>query len=269
MNSPVKIQSIDIYPMKSLEPHSLQNANILSCGALQGDRCWAMVDEQGKYINGKRTPLIHSISSRFDASFNTIEIAFRDGKVESSNEPRWQQFELPAEKENLEQILSKHFGYPVFIQQDTKQGFPDDLDAPGPTLIGSASLEIMTQWFPGLTVPQLKKRFRANIVLETAEPFWEDRLFGPPESPRRFRVGDVELLGVNPCQRCVVPSRDSVTGEVWGGFQKEFARLRKESLPDGTAKEHFNHYYRFAVNTRISPDNKGASISCGDVVELL
>ncbi len=269
MNSPVKIQSIDIYPMKSLDPHSLQSASILSCGALQGDRRWSMVDEQGKFINGKRTPLIHGISSRFDTNFNTVEIALRDGNVEPSDEFYRQQFELPAEKEKLEQILSKHFGYPVFIQQDTKQGFPDDLDAPGPTLIGSASLEIMTQWFPGLTVPQLKRRFRANIILETVEPFWEDCLFGPPQSPRRFRVGEVELLGINPCQRCVVPSRDPVTGEVWAQFQKEFARLREESLPQTTDREHFNHYYRFAVNTRISPNNKGTSISCGDIVEIL
>jgi len=260
-NSPVIIQSIDIYPLKSFHAHSLQNANILSCGALQGDRCWSLVGEDGKYINGKKTPSLHGIRTHFNAELNRIEIAIQDDN--------WQQFELPAESAKLEQLLSKHLEIPVSLQENKQQGFPDDFDSPGPTLIGSASLEIMTQWFAGLTVPELKKRFRANIVLETTEPFWEDRLFGPPESPRRFRVGDIELLGVNPCQRCVVPSRDSATGEVWAGFQKEFARLREESLPETAAREHFNHYYRFAVNTRISLENKGTSIGCGDVVELL
>lgn len=261
MNSQAKIQSIDIYPMKSLDSHSVQRAKILPCGALEGDRRWAMVDENGKYINGKNSSLLHTMKARFNNEVDKVEISIHNGD--------WHSIELPAEIATLERLLSKHMGRPVSVQENRELGFPDDVESPGPTLIGSASLELMTQWFPGLSVPELKRRFRANIVLETGEPFWEDRLFAAPGSARRFRVGDVELLGINPCQRCVVPSRDSLTGEVWPGFQKEFARLRGQSLPETADRRHFNHYYRFAVNTRISSENRGTSISCGDVIELL
>ncbi len=261
MSRQIKIQSIDIYPVKSLDPHSVQQAKVLPCGALEGDRRWAIVGEDGKYINGKNSSLLHTIRARFSDEFGKVELSIRDGA--------WRQFELPGEASRLAQLLSEHLGVALTVQENSQQGFPDDTESPGPTLIGSASLELMTQWFPGLTVSELKRRFRANIVLETSEPFWEDRLFATPGSTQRFRTGDVELLGVNPCQRCVVPSRDPFTGETWPGFQKEFARLREESLPETTSREHFNHYYRFAVNTRISPENRGSSISCGDVVELL
>ncbi len=259
-NNQVTVRSIDIFPLKSFSAHSVQSANVLPCGALEQDRRWALFNEQGGYINGKKTPLLHGIQTRFNSDFTRIEVTMSNQSCS---------FELPDQIEMLEQLLMNHLGYSVSIRENRQQGFPDDLDSPGPTLIGSASLELMTRWFPGLTVSELKKRFRANILLETSEPFWEDRLFGPPGSPRRFRIGDVELLGVNPCQRCVVPSRDPLTGESWPDFQKEFARLREQSLPESTAKEHFNHYYRFAVNTRISPENKGKAIRCGDVLELL
>ena len=47
----------------------------------------------------------------------------------------------------------------------------------------------------------------ANLEFATAEPFWEDRLYGLAGSVVPFQIGTARLAGTNPCQRCVVPTR--------------------------------------------------------------
>ena len=109
-----------------------------------------------------------------------------------------------------------------------------------------------------------RMRFRANLEFAGVPAFWEDQLCG-----RCFRVGDVELEGVNPCQRCIVPSRDALTGEVTDGFQKHFIHQRKSTLPAWAPRQMFNHFYRLTVNTRIQPDQAGKWLHVGDEVTLI
>jgi len=62
----------------------------------------------------------------------------------------------------------------------------------------------------------------------------------------------VEFLGVNPCARCVVPTRNPETGAVYPNFQKIFSQKRQELLPSWAERSQFNHFYRLTVNTKIS-----------------
>jgi len=100
-------------------------------------------------------------------------------------------------------------------------------------------------------------------------PFWEDRLYGVKGSRVRFRIGDCLLDGNNPCQRCVVPPRDPLTGEGYPNFSKIFAEKRAQTLPDWAEKSRFNHYYRLAINTLVPQDQAGKAIQIGDVVEVV
>jgi len=84
----------------------------------------------------------------------------------------------------------------------------------------------------------------------------------------QFRIGDVTVLGVNPCQRCPVPSRDTSTGLADPDFQRRFAAKREATLPPWVVKTRFNHYYRLAVNTRIPPSEAGKVLRPGDIVSL-
>jgi len=118
-----------------------------------------------------------------------------------------------------------------------------------------------------LTMEEARRRFRANLEVGGTEPFWEDRLYDEPGSVVRFRVGDVIFEGTNPCRRCVVPSRSSTTGEVTPGFAKTFADHRRATLPAWANATRFDHFYRFAVNTRLA--NDGGVIRVGDKVEIL
>ena len=113
----------------------------------------------------------------------------------------------------------------------------------------------------------MRLRFRANLEVDGVEPFWEDRLFRTDSTPQPFRIGRVMFEGINPCQRCVVPSRDPSTGDVWPEFTRRFATLREQHLPEWAARERFNHFYRLTTNTRGAGESGGV-IRVGDLIEL-
>jgi uncharacterized protein YcbX len=123
-------------------------------------------------------------------------------------------------------------------------------------------------WFNFESDAETSARFRANIEVDGGEPFWEDRLFGREGTHVEFRIGDVTMHGVNPCQRCVVPSRDPKTGVVTEGFQKIFAERRAATLPAWSEPSRFNHHYRLSANTRIPATEAGKILRVGDPVLL-
>ena len=156
--------------------------------------------------------------------------------------------------------MSERLGEPVEWQQNISAGFPDDTDSPGPTFVSTASLQRVGTWFD-FPLDEARRRFRANVEWNGVEAFWEDRLYGA-----NFQVGDTQVFAVNPCQRCVVPSRNSLTGVQEAGFQKRFAELRQAELPGFAKTAQFNHHYRLTVNTRIDPQHVGKIIRLGDPV---
>ncbi|HTV75357.1 MAG TPA: hypothetical protein VMD57_00045, partial [Candidatus Baltobacteraceae bacterium] len=158
--------------------------------------------------------------------------------------------------------------FSVTLRREEQKGFPDDRAAFGPTITSEASLLEIQKWFPELTLESLRRRFRANLELADGEPFCEDRLFGAPDELKPFQIGEVNFLGHNPCQRCVVPTRDPDSGQAVTDFQKKFMELRKKFLPEWANAQRFNHYYRFAVNTSIPPGETGKSLRVGDAVML-
>jgi hypothetical protein len=82
-------------------------------------------------------------------------------------------------------------------------------------------------------------------------------------------VGDVDFFGVNPCQRCIVPTRDSYSGEAYPSFQKIFATQRQATLPNWVASLPFNHFYRLSVNTQLPISSAGKILQIGDKVDIL
>jgi uncharacterized protein YcbX len=126
----------------------------------------------------------------------------------------------------------------------------------------------VSSWFPDLDREQAGRRFRANIEIADVPPFWEDCLFSATGEPVRFSIGAVTLDGINPCQRCVVPSRHPNTGQIVHGFQKIFSDNRKRTLPRWTAAARFDHFYRLSINSRIAPSQTGKCIRVGDEIKV-
>lgn len=252
---------IHLYPFKSLDPVRVSEARLLPAGALEHDRRFALVDERGTFINGKRTNLVHSLRTHFDPASGEFRVRVADSSAEHA-------FHVDRQRDELAAWFSQYFEMPASILENTDGGFPDDLELPGPTVISTDTLATVATWFEGVNVDGARDRFRANLELATGEAFWEDRLLAPGLAAVRFRIGEAELLGMNPCARCIVPTRDAATGTPIHGFAKEFARLRRENLPAWAPAERFGHFYRLAVNTKPAA-SRPVVIREGDEVEML
>ncbi len=256
------LSGISIYPVKSLEPVSVRQCRVLRSGALEGDRAFGLFDAEDKFVNGKRNALIHRLRSSYDPLTNVLRLARAGHEMFAA-------FHVEQQRPALETWLSEFFSIPVRFKHNGEVGFPDDLDCPGPTIIGAATLGEVASWFPPLDTMQMRIRFRANLEISGSEPFWEERLYCTKGSLVRFRIGDVLMDGNNPCQRCVVPPRDPFTGENNPQFAKIFAQRREQTLPAWAEKSRFNHFYRLAINTKVPPSEGGKTLYVGDEVEIL
>ena len=253
---------IHLFPVKSMEPVTVEQARVLKSGALEDDRLLAFFDAEGRFVNGKRCPAIHKLRAAFDPEMRTLRLAVHHADREAI-------FHIDREREAVQQWLSEYFGFAVFLKENQAGGWPDDTDSPGPTLISAATLREVAGWFAGLSVEQVRVRFRTNLEIECPEPFWEDRLYGPVGVPMQFRIGDVLVDGINPCQRCVVPPRDPATGQTYPDFANTFRKRREQTLPPWAERSRFNHFYRLAINTRIPSGQTGKVIRVGDEVTVL
>lgn len=261
-----RVASITVYPIKSLPGISVDAARVLPSGALEFDRRWALVDDDRSFVNAKRTAAIHGLDARFDLAVRQVSLSCGAGQ-------EWHSFDLDAGGAgDLEAFLGNALRCSVRLVENAERGLPDDNDSPGPTIVSRASFQAVASWFPGMSVDEARRRFRANIEIagehEAIEPFWEDRLCAPAGRTIPFRIGEVALEGTNPCQRCVVPSRDPSSGAVIEGFARRFSQQRERTIPAWAPRDRFDHFYRLAVNTRLAAGCTGGTIRVGDGVVL-
>ncbi len=256
------LSHISIYPVKSLDRVVLDHCSVLAGGALKGDREFAILDQQGKFVNGKRHAKIHQLRSRFDCDQRALTLWLQDSQESAT-------FQIDTEDDALTAWLTQYFGMPAQLSQNTTTGFPDDLNASGPTVISTATIEAIASWFPTISVEDMRLRLRCNLEISGVPAFWEDQLFTEAGRCVQFRVGDVIVAGINPCQRCIVPTRNPLTGASTPHFQKTFMARRQASLPSWADLSRFNHFYRLSVNTRIPLSEAGKQLRLGDRVEIL
>ena len=195
-------------------------------------------------------------------------------------------FPFPGSAEDAAEWFSVYFEQQILVRH-APEGFPDDNIANGPTIISTASLQAVCDWFPGVTLENARQRFRTTLEIDNAvdagsqvaakaaganghlPAFWEDQLYGEDErSVVRFRIGEVNFEGSNPCARCPVPARDPQTAADLLGFQKRFSDMRRETLPPWAPAARFDHFYRLAVNTRVASTETGKLLRVGDLVIL-
>ena len=258
MSSAMHLGRILIFPIKSLDGLEVDAARITAGGILENDRVYAIFDEKGAVVNGKRTPHIHQLRCAFEPGLKEVRLWENAAPA---------QFCLD-EPGPINRWLSDFFGFAVELKHESKAGFPDDRTAFGPTIVSEASLRAVNQWYPEVSIESIRRRFRTNLEIEGGEAFCEDRLYGAPEELKPFRIGEVQFRGHNPCQRCVVPTRDAESGEAIAGFTKRFMDMRRQELPEWANTQRFNHYYRFAVNTSITESEAGKWLRIGDPVVL-
>jgi len=291
VSSPPRLANIRLHPIKSLDPLDVVRAGIGPHGGLELDRVWALYTLDGQWVRGKRTAAIHRIRAAFAPDISSVTLSVPD---DSRGIPA-RTFAFPADTALASEWFSVFFQQQIMVRY-AREGFPDDALASGPTIISTGTLQAICEWFPGLTLGEARRRFRTTLEIGAdhfaAAPdglpaFWEDCLFAENERHVvRFRIGQVAFEGSNPCQRCVVPSRDSLTGlthlgttpgpacdaaageESLASFQKRFSELRRAHLPPWAPAARFEHFYRLAVNTRVASTESGKLLRLGDRLML-
>ena len=247
---------IRIFPIKSLDPLELDEVRISSAGHLSGDRDYALFDSTGRVLNAKRLgSSIISIRADYSERGRVVRLGSGSSRAE---------LDLDQGRSEIEAWFARSLGQAVSMRRNLHGGFPDDELASGPTVLGSASIQTVAGWF-GMPVEEVRRRFRANLEIAGLDSFEEDLLFGPPGNPRRFRIGDVEFLGTNPCKRCAVPTLDSVDGSVTGPLNaRRFSTLRERNRLTESEIGRYGSYYRLAVNTRLCRGQAGKILCVGD-----
>ena len=266
-----KLAHIRLHPIKSLDPVHVTEARISPSGGLMNDRAWALYSVDGKWVNGKRTPLVHTIRASYAPGVRSVTLSVPADRRKIP--PRT--FAFPEGHEEAAEWFSVFFEQQIIVRF-APEGFPDDTIANGPTIVSTASLQAVSAWFgpapqgfAGLTVDDLRLRFRTTLEIDGVPAFWEDRLYGENErSVVRFTIGEVHFEGSNPCARCPVPPRDPHTGVSIDGFQKRFTQLREATLPPWSPRTRFDHFYRFATNTRVASSESGRLLRLGDPLIL-
>ena len=259
-----RLANIRLHPIKSLDPVQVKEAHIGPGGGLEFDRVWALYSADGQWVNGKRTAAVHLIRAIFapDISSVTLSVPGDSRKIPTKS------FVFPGDTAAASQWFSAFFEQPITVRY-SPEGFPDDNIANGPTIVSTATLQAVSELFDGMDVDETRQRFRTTLEIDDVPAFWEDHLFGEEErSAVRFRIGEVNFEGSNPCARCPVPPRNPRTGEIITGFQKRLSDFRRANLPTWTPESRFDHYCRLATNTRVAATEFGSVLRVGDALNI-
>jgi uncharacterized protein YcbX len=285
------LDRITIFPVKSLDGLDVEEARVLESGGLEHDRRWRLVDMDGRVLNAKRSPLFHAIRAEFDLDERLVTLGVDPAAIAAAAFPAadmarlrhlgHESFHLVPGQGGPCEWLSEALGVGVLLQERVEGGFPDDRDAPGPTLISTATLVEVGRWF-GFDLAEARRRFRANLELGDCDAFWEDTLASPgrpglqpslldlppdlpvdpyadlpPPEPWEFSIGEARFIATNVCRRCVVPTRASRTGAVTAHFRDAFEARRGRELRVDVDTSGWGSLYRLGVNTSPRAGSRG------------
>lgn len=184
MTGTATVRSLHRYPVKSLLGETVAALDLDTRG-VTGDRTWSVRTAAGKIGSGKNT-------RRFAAVIGLLELRARtDGDTVLVETPGGTSYDVaePA----AAAAISHRVGQPVTLAREGDVSHFDD----GPvSLIGTGSIDALAR---AVGEPVDPARFRANIVLDTPQPYVEDEWMG-----RDVRVGTAVLHVTMRSPRCVM-----------------------------------------------------------------
>lgn len=174
-----RVIEIRRYPVKSMGGESLESVEVDARG-LVGDRAYAVTDGDGRFASGKNTRRM----VRRDGVFAYAARTGPDGVVVSGASGSW------VLGPGLDAELSGALEAPVRV---LPEGGTPHFDDGAVSLVGTATLEWCRR---ELGADATARRLRANLLVETAEPFEEEAWAGP------VRIGGAVLTPVMRIERC-------------------------------------------------------------------
>ena len=229
--------------------------------SLAGDRQFAMADENGRFVNGKRTGEVYMLQTTYDPELTSVTFASEDQS---------ETFDLRQGNPQLDDFISDFFGLKLRLIENKEGQLQDDPVISSISVIGQSSLQTIMDDLQLPSLEDTRLRFRSNIELSGVEAFWEDQLYDQRDVGVRFRIGDVELVGVSPRARCSVPPKDPTSGQLDKTFMKAMMESRAKHLPENSTLDQFGgNLYYLAVDSYLSPAEIGKTIRLQDEVEIL
>jgi len=253
-----RIAGLRVYPVKGLDGVDVDAATVLSGGTLADDRRYALFDDDGDVVNGKRIARVHELETDFDRESSDLSVWTPDGE-----EAR---FDLDDEPERAAAWLSEFFDRDLTLACDDDLGYVDRRSM-GPSVVSTATLREVASWFDDLTVEGARRRLRANVEVAGVPAFWEDRFVG--DDAPAFEVGGVRFEGVTPCGRCVVPERDPDTGDPTPDFRETFVQRRRDTFPEWADEDVFDHFYTLMLIASVPESDRGRALEVGDSVTVV
>ncbi|MEM8674186.1 MAG: MOSC N-terminal beta barrel domain-containing protein [Cyanobacteria bacterium P01_G01_bin.67] len=276
------VSELCVYPLKSAQGITLRQAQVTTKGFLW-DRELMLVSGSGKFITQRQFPQLAQVQiaideqnitlrsvnnlippltfvSRLNDSLTEVEI-WRDHILavdQGDLVAQWfhQLLNLPSDKvcrlvrQSPEHIRLLAKKYPN--DEDRPLGFADNSPV---MLTASASLAELNQRIVEIHQQQSQaipmNRFRANVVIDTTEPFIED-------SWSLIQIGEVQFKMLRPCSRCIITTVDQQQGEK--------NKLKEPLNTLGTFRQLSERGVMFGVN--MIPQNEG-TISTGDRLQVL
>ncbi|MGO4342866.1 MOSC domain-containing protein [Pedococcus sp. 2YAF34] len=178
------VVALQCFPVKSMGGVAAPGLDVAAHGVV-GDRDWAVYDAAGKLASGKHTRRFR----RMDPVFALV--ARREGGDVVVTRPDGT--ELVAGHPATDEVLSAHFGEPVRLGRDDGVRHQD---AAAVSLVGTATLAELGRYEGDGRVLD-PRHLRANLVVETDEPYAEDTWVG-----HEVTVGGVRLRVTGRTQRC-------------------------------------------------------------------
>lgn len=215
----VRVESLSLYPVKSLRGHQVARAEVAPWG-MQGDRRWGVVDASGEPVTARQVHALLGIRAEHRPADGGLRLT-APGLGTLEVDPPYTGHLVAVGFSRLSQARSCATGVDAWLseaagerlrlvwQDDPRArtvsarhgGRPGDVlslaDA-GPILLTSNASLVKLQDWVGADGPEISMtRFRPNVVVDGTEPFAEDLW-------EEISIGEVVLRRSSLCDRCVM-----------------------------------------------------------------
>ncbi len=226
----MRVVSLHIYPVKGVRAFDVERVQLATRG-LDGDRRWLVVDPAGTFATQRSHPRLAAIAAtptlaglRLSApDMADLVLEVPDGRERLAVTIWKHGVDAALADARAGEWLSRFFGEALrLVYMDDRAerlqigpwsevAIPVSFADGYPVLVTTASsLTRLNQEIErGGGAAVTMRRFRPNIVLDAAAPWAEDFW-------KTLRIGKTEIDLVKPCDRCVVTTKDQLTGETTG-----------------------------------------------------
>ena len=212
----MNITEINLYPIKSLRGSSLPEALVCSKG-LENDRCWMLVDGEGKKITQRECPCLALLVPQVGDGWLRVRAPGSSDIVVALDQAGW-----TDERLTIDLWGHEHVG--VVASEPVNRELSDAIDAScrllwlwreddvpfhddAPLLvISQSSLDELNRRLPS---PLPMNRFRPSVVVAGSTAFEEDEW-------QRIAIGATEFTAVKLCVRCSITTIDQAEGQFRG-----------------------------------------------------